>query len=85
MGKTAQGTEVAMSNGDDHDRLTRLEVKLDHVVEKVDQIVAGQEAQWKRIDQHSRQIAYWRGMLYVIGGLCTLAWAEVKGLFGGDR
>ena len=72
-----------MPNGEDHDKLTRMEVKLDHVVEKVDQLVGHQEAMWKRVDQHGRQIATWRGMLMAVTGALAIAWADIKGIFGG--
>lgn len=72
-----------MTNGADHDNLTRMEVKLDHVVEKVDQLVGHHETMWKVVNQHSRQIATWRGMLMAVTGALAIAWADIKGIFGG--
>ena len=74
-----------MANGDDHDKLTILTVKMDHVVSAVDRIETQIGAQWKRIDTHSHQIARWKGALGILATLWGFVTAWVTGLFGGDR
>ena len=74
-----------MPNGDDHVELAVLKNDVAHIRDAVDRIETAQRAQWGKIDAHGRQIATWRGMLMVLTGLVGIAWAEVKGLFGGGR
>ena len=71
-----------MPNGDDHDLLIRIDAKMDTVQDVVNAIKADLHETKKnlygKIETHSRQIAFWRGALGVLG----ILWGVVLAVFG---